>query len=118
MQIAAILDEVFRTYGEYIDSGGLSLDGLHRTYDDGAGDVDRDFDALGLSLLSTDDVKVSASHPKCAPNGGLVCSSPCRTSKRSPIQRHKASVQHALLTASTVQKTAPVRRVFPLFGCD
>jgi len=57
-QIAAILDEVFRTYGEYIDSGGLSLDGLHRTYDDGAGDVDRDFDALGLSLLSTDDVKV------------------------------------------------------------
>jgi len=70
MQIAAILDEVFRTYGEYIDSGGLSLDGLHRTYDDGAGDVDRDFDALGLSLLSTDDVKVSASHPKCAPSGG------------------------------------------------
>jgi hypothetical protein len=59
-QIAAILDEVFRTYGEYIDSGGLSLDGLRRTYDDGAGDVDRDFDALGLTLLSADDVKVCA----------------------------------------------------------
>mmetsp|Transcript_22546 Transcript_22546/g.31383 ORF Transcript_22546/g.31383 Transcript_22546/m.31383 type:complete len:815 (-) Transcript_22546:204-2648(-) len=51
-QIAAILDEVFRTYGTYIDGGGLSLDGLRRTYDDGAGDVDRDFDALGLSLAS------------------------------------------------------------------
>eukprot|EP00245_Coleochaete_scutata_P009579 TRINITY_DN3182_c0_g1_i1.p1 TRINITY_DN3182_c0_g1~~TRINITY_DN3182_c0_g1_i1.p1 ORF type:complete len:818 (+),score=193.10 TRINITY_DN3182_c0_g1_i1:87-2540(+) len=50
-QISAILDEVFRTYGEFIDSDkGLSLDGLRRTYDDGAGDVDRDFDALGLTL--------------------------------------------------------------------
>lgn len=89
MQIAAILDEVFRTYGEYIDSGGLSLDGLHRTYDDGAGDVDRDFDALGLTLLSTDDVKVCASPPceascakrlaTCAPNDGLVRGSQCQT---------------------------------------
>lgn len=51
-QIAAILDEVFRTYGAYIDSGGLSLDGLRQTYDDGAGDVDRDFDALGLTLAA------------------------------------------------------------------
>uniref|UniRef100_A0A7N0R9N1 EF-hand domain-containing protein n=1 Tax=Kalanchoe fedtschenkoi TaxID=63787 RepID=A0A7N0R9N1_KALFE len=50
-QISAILDEVFRTYGEFIDGEkGLTYDGLLRTYDDGAGDVDRDFDALGLDL--------------------------------------------------------------------
>ncbi|KMT20638.1 hypothetical protein BVRB_1g006160 [Beta vulgaris subsp. vulgaris] len=48
-QINAILDEVFRTYGEFIDGEkGLTLDGLLRTYDDGAGDVDRDFEALNL----------------------------------------------------------------------
>eukprot|EP00898_Chlorokybus_atmophyticus_P001263 jgi/Chlat1/2137/Chrsp17S02719 len=51
-QIAAILDEVFRTYGEFIDpEKGLSLEGLQRTYDDGAGDVDRDFDALLSAAL-------------------------------------------------------------------
>ncbi|MQM00924.1 hypothetical protein Taro_033667 [Colocasia esculenta] len=50
-QINAILDEVFRTYAEFIQPGrGLTLDGLLRTYDDGAGDVDRDFEALGLVL--------------------------------------------------------------------
>uniref|UniRef100_A0A0C9QLL8 TSA: Wollemia nobilis Ref_Wollemi_Transcript_28229_3695 transcribed RNA sequence n=1 Tax=Wollemia nobilis TaxID=56998 RepID=A0A0C9QLL8_9CONI len=50
-QIGAILDEVFRTYGEFIDGEkGLTFEGLLRTYDDGAGDVDRDFDALGLEL--------------------------------------------------------------------
>nr|CAD1837509.1 unnamed protein product [Ananas comosus var. bracteatus] len=50
-QISAILDEVFRTYAEFIrPDSGLSLDGLLRTYDDGAGDVDRDFDALSLRL--------------------------------------------------------------------
>lgn len=54
-QIEAILDEVFRTYGEYIHGDyGLSLDGLQRTYDDGAGDVDRDFQALGLVLKLPD----------------------------------------------------------------
>ncbi|CAL9059104.1 unnamed protein product [Musa banksii] len=54
-QISAILDEVFRTYADFIASPhvGLTLAGLLRTYDDGAGDVDRDFDALGLRL-STD----------------------------------------------------------------
>ncbi|XP_042514392.1 uncharacterized TPR repeat-containing protein At1g05150-like, partial [Macadamia integrifolia] len=55
-QISAILDEVFRTYGEFIDGEkGLSYGGLLRTYDDGAGDVDRDFDALGLELNSDSD---------------------------------------------------------------
>ncbi|KAG6541587.1 hypothetical protein Mapa_016980 [Marchantia paleacea] len=56
-QISAILDEVFRTYGDYIEGDkGLSLDGLVRTYDDGAGDVDRDFDALALDLDEGDGV--------------------------------------------------------------
>jgi hypothetical protein len=54
-QIEAILDEVFRTYAEFILEGpkGLTFQGLLRTYDDGAGDVDRDFDALGLQLDSS-----------------------------------------------------------------
>ncbi|KAK1554171.1 hypothetical protein Q3G72_008822 [Acer saccharum] len=59
-QINAILDEVFRTYGEFIDGEkGLTYDGLLRTYDDGAGDVDRDFDALGLELNLDDNKGVS-----------------------------------------------------------
>ncbi|KAL8130631.1 hypothetical protein V2J09_019786 [Rumex salicifolius] len=50
-QINAILDEVFRTYADFIDADiGLTFDGLLRTYDDGAGDVDRDFEALGIDL--------------------------------------------------------------------
>lgn len=58
-QLNAILDEVFRTYSEYIDGEkGLTFDGLIRTYDDGAGDVDRDFDALGLDFsLEGEDIK-------------------------------------------------------------
>ncbi|KAK9165269.1 hypothetical protein Scep_000460 [Stephania cephalantha] len=52
-QINAILDEVFKTYGDFIDSHkGLTHAGLLRTYDDGAGDVDRDFEALGLQLTT------------------------------------------------------------------
>ncbi|KAJ9567302.1 hypothetical protein OSB04_003268 [Centaurea solstitialis] len=55
-QISAILDEVFRTYSDFIDGDkGLTYDGLLRTYDDGAGDVDRDFEALGLELKPNDD---------------------------------------------------------------
>ena len=50
-QISAILDEVFRTYHDFIHGdAGLSFEGLLRTYDDGAGDVDRDFEALHLEL--------------------------------------------------------------------
>ena len=50
-QINVILDEDFQTYGEFIDSeNSLTYEGLLPTYDDGAGDVDRDFDALGLEL--------------------------------------------------------------------
>nr|XP_043606536.1 uncharacterized TPR repeat-containing protein At1g05150-like [Erigeron canadensis] len=59
-QISAILDEVFRTYSDFIDSEkGLTYDGLLRTYDDGAGDVDRDFEALGLELKSNEDTGVN-----------------------------------------------------------
>ncbi|KAI3688859.1 hypothetical protein L2E82_46749 [Cichorium intybus] len=55
-QISAILDEVFRTYGDFIDTDkGLTFDGLLRTYDDGAGDVDRDFEALALEVKPDDD---------------------------------------------------------------
>ncbi|GMH16688.1 hypothetical protein Nepgr_018529 [Nepenthes gracilis] len=55
-QINAIIDEVFRTYDEFIDGDeGLNFDGLLRTYDDGAGDVDRDFEALDLDLIDEDD---------------------------------------------------------------
>lgn len=51
-QISAILDEVFRTYGDYIDiEKGLTFEGLLQTYDDGAGDVDRDFDALSIEAV-------------------------------------------------------------------
>ncbi|TYK28754.1 putative TPR repeat-containing protein [Cucumis melo var. makuwa] len=54
-QINAILDEVFRTYGDFIQADkGLTFEGLLRTYDDGAGDVDRDFDALQLELNQDD----------------------------------------------------------------
>lgn len=59
-QISAILDEVFRTYSEFIDTvKGLTYEGLLRTYDDGAGDVDRDFDALGLELKPEDNAGTS-----------------------------------------------------------
>ncbi|CAK9236251.1 unnamed protein product [Sphagnum tenellum] len=52
----AILEQIFSPsyVGEFIEEPkGLSLEGLLRMYDDGAGDLDRDFDALGLHLEST-----------------------------------------------------------------
>nr|PNR61859.1 hypothetical protein PHYPA_000283 [Physcomitrium patens] len=46
-QIEAILDEVSRTYGGFFEgSRGLSFKGFLRTYEDGAGDVDADFETL------------------------------------------------------------------------
>ncbi|KAH7295466.1 hypothetical protein KP509_27G049500 [Ceratopteris richardii] len=49
--IKEILDEVFRAYSEFIDGpAGISFEGLLRTYQDGAGDINRDFAALKLSL--------------------------------------------------------------------
>ncbi|GFY86102.1 calcium-binding tetratricopeptide family protein [Actinidia rufa] len=76
-QINAILDEVFRTYADFIDDErGLTYDGLLRTYDDGAGDVDRDFDALGLEL-----------HPETAASDGGASSS--IADERAAVEPHK-----------------------------
>ncbi len=55
-EMEAILEQIFSPsyVGEFIEEPkGLSLEGLLRMYDDGAGDLDRDFDALGLHLEST-----------------------------------------------------------------
>ncbi|KAM7462744.1 hypothetical protein LguiA_030865 [Lonicera macranthoides] len=50
-QIEAILEEVYRTYDEFVDGEkGLTFSGLLQTYNDGIGDPDRDFDTLGLEL--------------------------------------------------------------------
>ena len=38
--------QVFRTYAPYVSGGGIDADGLQRTYDDGAGNIDRDFDII------------------------------------------------------------------------
>ncbi|KAH7284042.1 hypothetical protein KP509_34G037500 [Ceratopteris richardii] len=58
-QVEAILDEVFTAYHAFIrDPEGLSFDGLVRTYEDGAGDIDRDFEALSLSL-DTDNISTA-----------------------------------------------------------
>lgn len=60
-QVDAILDEVFRTYQDFIQGPeGLSFNGLLRTYEDGAGDVDRDFLALNLELDDKDSANTSA----------------------------------------------------------
>ncbi|CDP01041.1 unnamed protein product [Coffea canephora] len=50
-QLDAINNELFLTYAPFIHGEkGLTIEGLLCTYDDGAGDIDRDFDALGLDL--------------------------------------------------------------------
>jgi hypothetical protein len=41
-----VLLQVFRTYAGYVSGMGLDEDGLMRTYDDGAGNIDRDFDLI------------------------------------------------------------------------
>ncbi|CAK9881943.1 unnamed protein product [Sphagnum jensenii] len=55
-EMEAILEQIFSPsyVGEFIEEPkGLSLEVLLRMYDDEAGDLDRDFDALGLHLEST-----------------------------------------------------------------
>ncbi|KAJ1297838.1 hypothetical protein BS78_01G408200 [Paspalum vaginatum] len=82
-QISAILDEVFRTYAEFILPGGrgLSLPGLLRTYDDGAGDVDRDFLALSLPPVDSDASSAEiaqgddAAAPSSPPSGAAAAAS-------------------------------------------
>ncbi|XP_008797280.2 uncharacterized TPR repeat-containing protein At1g05150-like [Phoenix dactylifera] len=63
-QLSAILDEVFRTYADFTIPGpGLTLDGLRRTYDDGAGDVDRDFQALSFHAPSSSSAAAASPDP-------------------------------------------------------
>ena len=42
--------QVFEQYGRFSDERGLLLAGLQQTYEDGVGDVEVDFAALGLHL--------------------------------------------------------------------
>ncbi|XP_043713752.1 uncharacterized TPR repeat-containing protein At2g32450-like [Telopea speciosissima] len=71
-QISAILDEVFRTYSDFIENPltGLSFDGLLRTYDDGAGDVDRDFSALFSSSQVSFITQLEA--PSCSSSCSMI----------------------------------------------
>ncbi|OAY71103.1 putative TPR repeat-containing protein [Ananas comosus] len=67
-QLCSVLDAVFRSYAGAADADRLSLAGLLRSYDDGAGDVDRDFAALFPDLAPSP--KPSPS-PSPSPNGPL-----------------------------------------------
>lgn len=90
-QINAILDEVFRTYEEFIDEEkGLTLDGLLRTYDDGAGDVDRDFEALNLDLVAGEgDASIAeASTSSVADDGALEPQKKQRTAAWAASPNH------------------------------
>ncbi|CAA6664952.1 unnamed protein product [Spirodela intermedia] len=106
-QINAILDEVFRTYAGFIlPERGLTLDGLLRTYEDGAGDVDRDFDALGFGL---GDPPPHPSPPTAVappvPAAGSVVSE--ASSSVAPIDRASSGVAPAdPLEAQQQQRTA------------
>ena len=95
-QINAILDEVFRTYGEFIDGEkGLTYEGLLWTYDDGAGDVDRDFDALELELNLEENIKGTsgASSSSIADERTIESQKKQRTSAWAVSPNHGISMQ-------------------------
>ncbi|KAG6720415.1 hypothetical protein I3842_03G059800 [Carya illinoinensis] len=95
-QINAILDEVFRTYGEFIDGEkGLTYEGLLWTYDDGAGDVDRDFDALELELNLEENIKGTsgASSSSIADERAIESQKKQRTSAWAASPNHGISTQ-------------------------
>ncbi|XP_042499010.1 uncharacterized TPR repeat-containing protein At2g32450-like [Macadamia integrifolia] len=71
-QIFAILDEVFRSYSDLIENplAGLSFNGLLRTYDDGAGDVDRDYSALFPSSQVMSATQLDA--PSCSSSSSMI----------------------------------------------
>ncbi|XP_004291819.1 PREDICTED: uncharacterized TPR repeat-containing protein At1g05150-like [Fragaria vesca subsp. vesca] len=99
-QINAILDEVFRTYGDFIDGEkGLTYEGLLRTYDDGAGDVDRDFDALGLEL-SLDEVK-GASMASEASSSSIVDERVGESQKKQRTAAWAVSPNHGIVFDDT-----------------
>ncbi|XP_010263891.1 PREDICTED: uncharacterized TPR repeat-containing protein At1g05150-like [Nelumbo nucifera] len=98
-QINAILDEVFRTYGEFIDGEkGLSYEGLLRTYDDGAGDVDRDFDALGLDLNQE---AAKASLPSEASSSSIADDRMVESNKKQRTAAWAASPNHGIVFDDT-----------------
>ncbi|MCO5601841.1 hypothetical protein L7F22_055966 [Adiantum nelumboides] len=93
-QIGAILDEVFRTYSDYIQGeGGLSFEGLLRTYDDGAGDVDRDFDALRLQLDGSDGTDAAFALP---PSSSSIVDERERADPTPPLRRKQNVAPWAL----------------------
>ncbi|KAL6134728.1 hypothetical protein ACLB2K_066956 [Fragaria x ananassa] len=99
-QINAILDEVFRTYGDFIDGEkGLTYEGLLRTYDDGAGDVDRDFDVLGLEL-SLDEVK-GASMASEASSSSIVDERVGESQKKQRTAAWAVSPNHGIVLDDT-----------------
>lgn len=98
-QISAILDEVFRTYGEFIDGEkGLTFEGLLRTYDDGAGDVDRDFDALGLELKPLEDKNGISQASEEAASSASVVDEPHKTQR---VAQWAASPNHGIVFDDT-----------------
>ncbi|KAL6219435.1 hypothetical protein ACLB2K_007194 [Fragaria x ananassa] len=98
--INAILDEVFRTYGDFIDGEkGLTYEVLLRTYDDGAGDVDCDFDALGLEL-SLDEVK-GASMASEASSSSIVDERVGESQKKQRTAAWAVSPNHGIVFDDT-----------------
>lgn len=104
-QISAILDEVFKTYSEFIDSNkGLTYEGLLRTYDDGAGDVDRDFDALRLHLNNDQDsssVSAVAAVAAEASSSSIVDERIVESHKKQRVAAWAASPNHGIVYDDT-----------------
>ncbi|KAK9129610.1 hypothetical protein Sjap_010097 [Stephania japonica] len=104
-QINAILDEVFKTYGEFIDGPkGLTQTGLLRTYDDGAGDVDRDFDALGLHLPTTPQdsiTAIGASMASEASSSSIADEKLMESQKKQRVAAWAASPNHGIVFDDT-----------------
>ncbi|XP_051123849.1 uncharacterized TPR repeat-containing protein At1g05150-like [Andrographis paniculata] len=101
-QINAILDEIFRTYGEFIDvEKGLSFEGLLRTYDDGAGDVDRDFDALGLELKPDDKMGISQVSEEAASSSSIADDRVMEPHKKQRTAAWAASPNHGIVFDET-----------------
>lgn len=58
-QISAILAEIFQTYDEFIDNDkGLTYEGLLYSYNDGADDINRDFNSLGFKFILDGNKKI------------------------------------------------------------
>ncbi|KAG0488032.1 hypothetical protein HPP92_006843 [Vanilla planifolia] len=69
-QVSSVVDEVFRSYSDYIPDpvSGLSLAGLLQTYADGAGDLDKDFADISLHHPYAINALANPSlHPRYAP---------------------------------------------------